>query len=80
MVSTVAPPSLGLPSHQIYDRTQRYYKEPSLSQLKVEAREAEDKKLFPVIVAFPNGKFAIVSMTREEQKYLETEAAQEAYN
>ncbi|MFN9322631.1 MAG: hypothetical protein ACK59C_02495 [Holosporales bacterium] len=82
MVSTVAPPSLDLPSHQIYDRTQRYYKEkePSLSQLKVEAREAEDKKLFPVMVGFPNGKFAIVSMTRDEQQYLQSKAAQEAYN
>ncbi|MFN7902617.1 MAG: hypothetical protein ACK5O1_07315 [Holosporales bacterium] len=49
-------------------------------QSSAEARAAEDKRLVPVIVALPNEKFAIVSMTREEQKYLQTEAAQEAYN
>jgi hypothetical protein len=78
MVSTVARPSLSS-SHQIYDRT-KIGVEPSLEQLKVEARAAEDKKLFPVMVAFPNGKFAIVSMTRDEQQYLQSKAAQEAYN
>ncbi|MFN7227214.1 MAG: hypothetical protein ACK5UY_08260 [Holosporales bacterium] len=79
MVSTVAHPSLSS-SHSIYDRTNIEAKEPSLEQLKVEARAAEDKKRFPVMVAFPGGRFEIVYMTKEEQTYLQTEAAQEAYN
>jgi len=79
MVRTVAHPSLSS-SHSIYDRTNIEAKEPSLEQLKVEARAAEDKERFPVIVAFPGGRFEIVYMTKEEQTYLQTEAAQEAYN
>jgi hypothetical protein len=78
MVSTVAHPSLSS-SHSIHDRTNIEAKEPSLEQLKVEVRKAEDKKRFPVMVAFGE-RFEIVYMTKEEQTYLQTEAAQEAYN
>jgi hypothetical protein len=53
---------------------------PVEARASAEARAAEGNKLFPVMVALPNGKFVIVSMTREEQKYLQTEAAQEAFN